>query len=146
MGGKIKNPKVRAKWMAARVKHGEFMNGGETPEHYVWREMIRRCKYKHRGYEHVAVCKRWQKFENFIEDMGRRPSPEYSIDRWPNKYGNYTPSNCRWATRRQQQANKRNNVWISYGGRRMIAAEWGRYLNISKELVSWRMKNWGTPC
>ena len=93
-----------------------------------WRQMIRRCydesrdSYPYYGAKGVTVCARWrgerkqgQKycsidgFHNFLEDMGPKPGPEYSIDRI-DPYGNYEPSNCRWATPQEQQENKRDST------------------------------------
>ncbi len=52
------------------------------------------------------MTERWATFENFIADMGPKPSRAHSIDRVDNN-GNYEPSNCRWATPKQQSANRR---------------------------------------
>jgi hypothetical protein len=57
----------------------------------------------------TKVCERWHTLENFIADIGERPSPKHSIDRHPNPDGNYEPGNIRWATPRQQVINKRKS-------------------------------------
>jgi hypothetical protein len=81
-------------------------------EYSTWQTMIVRCEYpKAKGYERyggrgIKVCERWRNsFENFLADMGRRPSSKHSIDRIDND-GNYEPGNCRWATDDIQNANR----------------------------------------
>lgn len=76
-----------------------------------------RCKnpkhqaYKYYGGKGIKVCKRWEKYENFVEDMGFPPTPKHTLDRIDaNK--NYCKKNCRWVTRREQIVNvKKNNVF-----------------------------------
>jgi len=64
------------------------------------------------------VCERWYKFENFIADVGRRPSPQHTLERIDNDK-NYEPGNCRWATKAEQNNNKCNNHYVTYAGKRM---------------------------
>jgi hypothetical protein len=86
-----------------------------SPEYKSWEGMIQRCtnpkatKYENYGGRGIAVCKHWEKFENFYADMGPRPAG-HSLDRYPDNDGNYEPSNCRWASREQQEQNKRPYV------------------------------------
>jgi hypothetical protein len=109
----IKYVKDKKERYASRTKHGDARRGPLVAEYSVWCGMIGRCEYpKARGYDRyggrgIKVCKRWRySYENFLADMGRRPSPLYSIDRKDND-GNYTPSNCRWATKSEQSSNQR---------------------------------------
>jgi hypothetical protein len=85
-----------------------------TPEYNSWVGMKGRCLNEHGpdfrlyGGRGIAVCERWRdSFEAFYTDMGPRPSPMHSIDRFPNNDGHYEPGNCRWATPREQRLNQR---------------------------------------
>lgn len=84
-----------------------------TPEHDTWNAMRARCdrpthsRYRDYGGRGIKVCARWEEsFGNFFRDMGPKPSPGHSIDRINNE-GDYEPSNCRWATAKQQRSNQR---------------------------------------
>lgn len=99
--------------MAAK-SHGHKGRGGASLTYSSWQMMKSRCNnsnypyYEQYGGVGIAVCERWNSFENFLADMGERPGLEYSIDRHPNKTGNYEPTNCRWATRHQQSLNRKS--------------------------------------
>lgn len=103
-----------------RLKEGWFRLGffprnkthglAQHPLYNVWDRMVSRChnqkdqNWKNYGGRGIAVCDRWRKVENFIEDVGERP-PGMWLDRIDND-GNYEPGNWRWATAKQQQNNK----------------------------------------
>lgn len=84
-----------------------------TPEYRCWKDMLRRClnsyavNFNEYGGRGVQVCARWLDFESFLADMGLRPSPIHSIDRWPDPDGHYELRNVRWATPQQQVLNQR---------------------------------------
>ena len=119
--------KKRIKYLKENPESGIKSKYGEIskhPDYGIWLHMRSRCFNKnHKNYEYyggrgITVCDRWKdSFDNFMDDMGPRPEPRssYSIDRYPNKDGNYEPDNCRWATSIQQNNNRRPRYIGSYG-------------------------------
>lgn len=92
--------------------------------------MLTRCYnknskgYKYYGGRGIKVCDRWKRdnkgFENFLADMGERPSPLHTLDR-VDVNGNYCPENCRWATQTQQSNNRTDSIILFYRGKRVLA-------------------------
>lgn len=115
---------------AARVEaHGATIAGKKTPEHIIWSHIKTRClnqkarEYPNYGGRGITICDRWRNsFEHFLSDMGRRPSADHEIDRIDND-GHYEPDNCRWATRDEQNNNKRNNRHVLVGGVSLTLAQ-----------------------
>lgn len=95
-----------------------------STEYRIWAAMKRRCDNKNRpewpnyGGRGISYCERWAKFENFLEDMGRRPY-KHSIDRIDND-GNYSKDNCRWATTADQMNNTRANRYVIFKGDKIL--------------------------
>ena len=106
--------------------------------------MVYRCTnpshkdYLSYGGRGISVCQRWLKFENFLEDMGARPKG-FSLERINNN-GNYCPSNCKWATRKEQQRNTRSNRILEHDGKRMCLAEWAEELGINHRTLRSRLQ------
>lgn len=106
-----------------------------------WRGAHQRCNaksgrhkilYADRG---IKVCERWYLYENFLEDMGHRPSSELTLDRIdPN--GNYEPSNCQWANKKTQAANRRSTVWVDLDGEKYVTKDFAAITRIDPALIS----------
>lgn len=109
----------------ARTSHG-CSNAGRkrraTPEYNAWCRMKDRCynpkaeRFEHYGGRGIKVCARWlNSFEDFLKDMGPRPSPKHSLDR-RDVHGDYEKVNCRWATAREQSRNKARTIYVERAG------------------------------
>lgn len=129
-------------------RHGHGCKGKESKTYQTWHSMLNRCrnehceKWKDYGGRGITVCERWLQFVNFLADMGERPAG-MMIERIDNN-GNYEPSNCRWATRKEQGRNKRNNFLVAYEGRTQCLSAWSEELNMPTGLIQQRLArlNW----
>lgn len=125
------------------TKHGMW----KSPEYKVWMAMKNRCNsqtaqsWEDYGGRGIKVCERWlNSFDNFFQDMGFRPTNKHSLDRFPDNDGNYESSNCRWATKKDQDRNRRSNINLTYMGKTKCVAEWVSIYNTSHGLVTDRLK------
>ena len=128
---------------AKKLTHGL----ARTAEHKIWVHMRERCfnpnatSYARYGAKGITVCERWNSFESFLTDMGPRPSPKHSIDRFPNQKGDYEPGNCRWATAKQQMRNVSSNHLLAFRGEEKPLTEWAEILGIPVGVVRNRIRS-----
>lgn len=136
-----------------KKKHGNSTHQmSKTKEHATWSKIKIRCmnknnpSYPRYGGRGITVCDRWlESFENFYEDMGDAPTPDHTIDRIDNNKG-YSPDNCRWATRQEQNMNYSRNIPITINGRTMPLAAWVKETDLKYATVYRRLKYAGnTP-
>lgn len=128
------------------MKHGGYY----TLEYKSWCAMIQRClnpnndAYYRYGGAGIAICDRWLSFPNFAADMGPRPGREYSIERINNS-GNYEPSNCRWATVKEQSNNRKSNRVIAHDGLVLTVSQWAERLGMQGQTIAKRIDIWNWP-
>lgn len=130
--------------MSGKLKHGHCVNGLSTT-YRSWLNLKQRCsnkkntKFVRYGGRGIKVCKRWlNSFENFLADMGEKPIG-LTLDRVDND-GDYRPSNCRWATSKQQARNKTTNRFITYQGETLCLFDWARRTGIRWNTLQKRLE------
>jgi len=134
----------------AMQTHGDSSKNIKATEYNSWAGMKQRCynknniRYPEWGGKGVTVCDRWlNSYEAFLEDVGRKPAPHYTLDRYPNKTGNYEPNNVRWATPKQQSNNTARNRNIEHDGEVRTLAQWADKYKIQPATLSSRLRhNW----
>jgi hypothetical protein len=130
------------------IKHGHAStnNSGASPEYKSWTAMKQRClnpkntSYTYYGGRGIKICDRWiLSFMDFLKDMGPRP-PNKTLDRIDND-GNYCPENCRWATNKEQCANKRpiHGITITANGKTQSLILWAKETGISYSVLNMRI-------
>lgn len=130
-------------------KHRQTHGRTNTPEFYIWHSMNQRCtnpkqhSFPRYGGRGITVCARWlHTFENFLADMGERPTPQHTLERNDND-GNYEPANCRWATPAEQGVNRGTNKFLTYRGETLCLTEWARRLGMNRGAIQKRLhKGW----
>lgn len=129
--------------LVGRVTHHGMAN---TSEYRSWQHMIGRClnkrntSYQDYGGRGIKVCKRWlHSFENFMEDMGRKPTPKHTIERIDNN-GNYSKRNCKWATKKEQNSNRRNTKYLTIDGVKKPLIKWIEESGLQDKTVRDRIK------
>lgn len=123
----------------SNAKHGL----SHLPEHNVWGAMHQRCKENKTYIDRaINVCARWSIFENFLEDMGRRPSPQHTIERINNDLG-YEKDNCKWATRDEQMRNTSRTIRVEINGIEMCLKDAAAVVGIKYDTVKQRIRAYG---
>lgn len=133
-----------------KYKHGHSPKIKVSLTYSSWKGAISRCtlpshnKYKDYGEKGISVCERWRSsFENFLADMGERPSKLHTLDRFPNREGNYEPGNCRWATKEEQLENRGNTLYVTYNGVTKSLAKWAQITGVLRKTLQGRLyKGW----
>lgn len=149
----------------SRQRIHQIITGYRSPYHYryqyrkydpfysCWRHIKARCNnpntqaYSYYGDRGITICKRWLRFKNFKNDMWesyKKHIEEFGkeqtqIDRIDNN-GNYTLKNCRWATRKEQGRNRRDNLLITGQGKTQCLAAWAEELNINYHTLTSKFK------
>lgn len=132
---------------ASTRTHGQAnsrITGYKNRTYGIWQAMRDRCSnprrkdYYRYGGRGISVCKRWEKFENFLADMGEAP-PSLTLER-KNGDKDYTPHNCQWATRKQQSRNTARNVWYTHKGKTLFLKQWLQETGVTRDTYYKRKK------
>ena len=130
----------------ASATHGHSRRSNQrTGEYNSWACMVSRVtnpknpRWERYGGRGIVMCERWKSFENFIADMGQKPSPQHSIDRFPDRDGSYCPENCRWATDQEQRINCGDVRRFTFYGMTKTVREWSKITQVLAKTISNRL-------
>lgn len=124
--------------------HGHAERNNESSTYCSWQSMLKRClnpkhhQFQDYGGRGIKVCDRWLKFENFLADMGERPTG-LTLERKENDKG-YYQANCRWASPKEQANNRRSNRLITYNGKTQTMTQWAEEISVQVATLWKRLK------
>jgi len=125
------------------IKRNTKHNMSNCPEYNAFMEMRKRCNNKngerYSDYGGRGISIKYKDFMEFYNDVGKKPTPQHSIDRIDND-GNYEPGNCKWSTIKEQNRNSRNCVMIEFQGKTRCATEWAEEFGIKATMIRDRIK------
>jgi hypothetical protein len=128
------------------TRHGYKTAKKTKPEYVSWSSMIQRCEnvnhksYTNYGGRGITVCKEWREdFNNFLADMGPKPTKKHSLERKNNDEG-YNPQNCIWSLMSEQSRNKRNNVFLEVNGKLVLMGDYAKMCGITYQAASKRVQ------
>ncbi len=130
-----------------KARNNHLTHGlSKLPIYRVWSGMVTRCynekhdSYKWYGLRGIKMCDEWKNdFMQFYKDMNDGYRPNLELDRI-DVNGNYCKENCRWATVKENQNNKRSNVYITFNGKTKTMKEWSEYYDVNYQSVHERRK------
>lgn len=144
-GSILKAGKTSACTSCASRMSSTTHGGTGTPLYTRWRAMLGRCEnprnraWSNYGGRGITVCPQWHSFEQFAADMAPGFREELELDRIDYN-GNYEPANCRWATRVEQQNNRRNNHVVEFEGTSRTVYEWASVVGIKPNTLICRLR------
>lgn len=130
----------KRKYSTTAPNHG-YSN---TSEYTAWAHMVQRTtnpncpSWSDYGGRGIGCDPSWLAFQNFIADMGMKPTSKHTLERKDNNKG-YSPENCEWATNHKQQRNRRDNRWITWDGRTQVITDWSRELGGKSHSLTTRL-------
>jgi hypothetical protein len=136
---------AKARRGASHITHGFAYH----PLWKIWNNMMARCyreengSFSRYGGRGIRVCEQWKSFEAFCDDMGPRPAGT-TIERINNN-GNYEPGNCKWATKRAQSNNRRNNHFVTVGESTKTLVQWADMYGTKASTIQARIRNGWLP-
>lgn len=146
LGQNLRNGKTRScGCLQPEIVSGRYKKFTKHPLWAIWTNMLQRCKsvnhpsYHNYGGRGIFVVDAWQSFEQFIQDVGDRPTSQHTLDRIDNN-GPYGPGNTRWATRAEQRRNARHAHLITFLDQTLCVTDWSKVTGIPRPTLSDRLR------